>query len=34
MGYRDSLAFAVFVRHGGAGGKVAAPIAARFLNAL
>ncbi|MFB9680183.1 penicillin-binding transpeptidase domain-containing protein [Streptosporangium vulgare] len=34
IGYRDSLAFAVFVRHGGAGGKVAAPIAARFLNAL
>ncbi|MFF3444856.1 penicillin-binding transpeptidase domain-containing protein [Streptosporangium sp. NPDC002721] len=34
IGYRDSLAFAVFVRNGGAGGKVAAPIAARFLNAL
>ncbi|MEU3164742.1 penicillin-binding transpeptidase domain-containing protein [Streptosporangium sp. NPDC006930] len=34
VGYRGSLAFAVFVRHGGAGGKVAAPIAARFLNAL
>ncbi|MER5650282.1 penicillin-binding transpeptidase domain-containing protein [Streptosporangium sp. NPDC002524] len=34
IGYRGSLAFAVFVRHGGAGGKVAAPIAARFLNAL
>ncbi|MGJ6964207.1 penicillin-binding transpeptidase domain-containing protein [Streptosporangium sp. G11] len=34
VGYRGSLAFAVFVRHGGTGGKVAAPIAARFLNAL
>ncbi|MEU4833601.1 penicillin-binding transpeptidase domain-containing protein [Streptosporangium sp. NPDC023615] len=34
IGYRDSLAFAVFVQHGGAGGQVAAPIAARFLNAL
>ncbi|MFF5112274.1 penicillin-binding transpeptidase domain-containing protein [Streptosporangium sp. NPDC000509] len=34
IGYRGSLAFAVFIRHGGAGGKVAAPIAARFLNAL
>ncbi|GAA4192852.1 hypothetical protein GCM10022252_34920 [Streptosporangium oxazolinicum] len=34
IGYRGPLAFAVFVRHGGAGGKVAAPIAARFLNAL
>ncbi|MFI6509114.1 penicillin-binding transpeptidase domain-containing protein [Streptosporangium sp. NPDC050855] len=34
IGYRDSLAFAVFVEHGGAGGQVAAPLAARFLNAL
>ncbi|MEU0479222.1 penicillin-binding transpeptidase domain-containing protein [Streptosporangium sp. NPDC006013] len=34
IGYRGSLAFAVFVRHGGAGGAIAAPIAARFLNAL
>ncbi|MFC7640650.1 penicillin-binding transpeptidase domain-containing protein [Streptosporangium lutulentum] len=34
IGYRDSLAFAVFVQNGGAGGEVAAPIAARFLNAL
>ena len=34
IGYRGSLAFAVFVQNGGAGGKVAAPIAARFLNAL
>lgn len=34
IGYRGSLAFAVFVRHGGAGGTIAAPIAARFLNAL
>ncbi|MEU6742540.1 penicillin-binding transpeptidase domain-containing protein [Streptosporangium sandarakinum] len=34
VGYRDSVAFAVFVRHGGGGGAVAAPIAARFLRAL
>ncbi|MFG1749472.1 penicillin-binding transpeptidase domain-containing protein [Streptosporangium sandarakinum] len=34
IGYRDSVAFAVFVRHGGGGGAVAAPIAARFLRAL
>jgi cell division protein FtsI/penicillin-binding protein 2 len=34
IGYRGSLAFAVFVQNGGGGGKVAAPIAARFLNAL
>ncbi|MFF0309948.1 penicillin-binding transpeptidase domain-containing protein [Streptosporangium sp. NPDC004379] len=34
VGYRDSVAFAVFVRHGGGGGAVAAPIAARFLKAL
>ncbi|GLY82964.1 penicillin-binding transpeptidase domain-containing protein [Actinoallomurus iriomotensis] len=31
IGYRGDLAFAVFVEHGGEGGKVAAPIAARFL---
>ncbi|MEV8631602.1 penicillin-binding transpeptidase domain-containing protein [Streptosporangium sp. NPDC051023] len=34
IGYRGSLAFAVFVQNGGSGGSVAAPIAARFLNAL
>jgi hypothetical protein len=34
IGYRDDLAFCVFVRHGGSGGAVAAPIAARFLNGL
>ncbi|MGC5013415.1 penicillin-binding transpeptidase domain-containing protein [Streptosporangium sp. DT93] len=34
VGYRGSLAFAVFVENGGAGGQVAAPIAARFLNGL
>ncbi|MEV7010862.1 penicillin-binding transpeptidase domain-containing protein [Streptosporangium sp. NPDC051022] len=34
IGYRGSLAFAVFVQNGGSGGAVAAPIAARFLNAL
>ncbi|WP_211370222.1 penicillin-binding transpeptidase domain-containing protein [Nonomuraea turkmeniaca] len=34
IGYRDDLAFCVFVRHGGAGGATAAPIAARFLNGL
>ncbi|MFB9838750.1 penicillin-binding transpeptidase domain-containing protein, partial [Actinoallomurus acaciae] len=31
IGYRGDLAFAAFVEHGGEGGKVAAPIAARFL---
>ncbi|GII75390.1 hypothetical protein Sru01_03720 [Sphaerisporangium rufum] len=34
IGYRKSLAFAVFVQNGGSGPKVAAPIAARFLRAL
>jgi cell division protein FtsI/penicillin-binding protein 2 len=34
VGYRDNLAFAVIVEGGGVGGRVAAPIAARFLNAL
>lgn len=34
IGYRDDLAFAVIVEGGGAGSAVAAPIAARFLNAL
>ncbi|MGW0805676.1 penicillin-binding transpeptidase domain-containing protein [Nonomuraea sp. NPDC002799] len=34
IGYLDDLAFCVFVRHGGAGGAVAVPIAARFLNGL
>ncbi len=33
VGYRGSLAFAVFVQNGGSGGGVAAPIAARFLKA-
>ncbi|TQL94808.1 MecA-like transpeptidase family protein [Actinoallomurus bryophytorum] len=31
IGYRGDLAFAVYVERGGEGGKVAAPIAARFL---
>ncbi|WP_283137678.1 penicillin-binding transpeptidase domain-containing protein [Rhizohabitans arisaemae] len=31
LGYREDLAFAVFVAGGGSGGQVAAPIAARFL---
>jgi membrane peptidoglycan carboxypeptidase len=31
IGYHGDLAFAVFVERGGEGGKVAAPIAARFL---
>jgi hypothetical protein len=31
IGYRGDLAFAVFVEHGGEGGRVAAPLAARFL---
>ncbi|MDP4502766.1 penicillin-binding transpeptidase domain-containing protein [Nonomuraea turcica] len=34
VGYRDDLAFCVFVRHGGSGAATAAPIAARFLNGL
>ncbi|HEX6312617.1 MAG TPA: penicillin-binding transpeptidase domain-containing protein, partial [Acidimicrobiia bacterium] len=33
IGYRDGLAFAVLVEDGGFGGEVAAPIAARFLEA-
>ncbi|GAA4615467.1 penicillin-binding transpeptidase domain-containing protein [Actinoallomurus liliacearum] len=31
IGYRGDLAFAVFVLHGGDGGQVAGPVAARFL---
>jgi cell division protein FtsI/penicillin-binding protein 2 len=34
IGYRDNLAFAVLVVGGGVGGKVAVPIAAKFLDAL
>ncbi|MEV6980280.1 penicillin-binding transpeptidase domain-containing protein [Sphaerisporangium sp. NPDC051017] len=34
VGYRGDLAFAVLVQNGGVGGRVAAPIAARFLKAL
>jgi cell division protein FtsI/penicillin-binding protein 2 len=34
IGYRNNLAFAVIVEGGGVGGRVAAPIAARFLDAL
>jgi cell division protein FtsI/penicillin-binding protein 2 len=34
IGYRGSLAFAVVVEGGGVGGRVAAPLAAAFLNAL
>jgi hypothetical protein len=34
IGFRDDVAFAVVVEGGGAGGKVAAPIAASFLKAL
>ena len=33
IGYRGSLAFAVLVENGGVGGRVAAPLAARFLAA-
>ena len=33
IGYRGDIAFAVFVERGGEGGKVAAPLAARFLTA-
>jgi cell division protein FtsI/penicillin-binding protein 2 len=34
VGYRGDLAFGVLVEDGGVGGRVAAPIAARFLDAL
>jgi len=34
VGYRNNLAFAVIVEGGGVGGQVAAPLAAKFLNAL
>jgi len=34
IGYRDSLAFAVFVRNAGSGAAAAAPLAAKFLKAL
>ena len=34
IGYRGDIAFAVLVVGGGIGGKVAAPIAARFLDAV
>ncbi|HEX4817430.1 MAG TPA: penicillin-binding transpeptidase domain-containing protein [Nonomuraea sp.] len=34
IGYRDDLAFCVFVRHGGSGRGTAVPVAARFLQGL
>ena len=34
IGYRGNVAFAVIVEGGGVGGRVAAPLAARFLDAL
>jgi cell division protein FtsI/penicillin-binding protein 2 len=34
IGFEGNLAFAVLVEDGGVGGRVAAPIAAAFLNAL
>lgn len=34
IGYRDDLAFCVFVRHGGSGRSAAVPIATRFLAGL
>ncbi|MGI8809973.1 MAG: penicillin-binding transpeptidase domain-containing protein [Acidimicrobiales bacterium] len=34
IGYRGTLAFAVLVERGGVGGRVAAPLGARFLTAL
>jgi hypothetical protein len=34
IGYRDDLAFCVFVRHGGSGRGTAVPIAARFMKGL
>jgi cell division protein FtsI/penicillin-binding protein 2 len=34
IGFRGDLAFAVLVEGGGVGGRVAAPLAARFLRAI
>ncbi|MEV4471121.1 penicillin-binding transpeptidase domain-containing protein [Nonomuraea salmonea] len=34
IGFRDDLAFCVFVRHGGSGRSAAVPIAARFFSGL
>jgi cell division protein FtsI/penicillin-binding protein 2 len=34
IGFRGDLAFAVIVEDGGVGGRVAAPVAARFLGGL
>ena len=34
IGYRGMLAFSVVVEGGGVGGRVAAPLAARFLTAV
>ncbi|NUT45136.1 MAG: hypothetical protein HOV86_34605 [Thermoactinospora sp.] len=34
IGYRNDVAFCVFVRNGGSGAKVAVPIADRFLRGL
>jgi cell division protein FtsI/penicillin-binding protein 2 len=34
VGYSGNIAFAVLVEGGGVGGRVAAPIAARFVSAL
>lgn len=34
VGFQGDVAFAVLVEHGGSGGQVAAPLAARFLTAL
>jgi cell division protein FtsI/penicillin-binding protein 2 len=34
VGYRGNIAFAVVVEGGGVGGRVAAPLAAKFANSL
>jgi cell division protein FtsI/penicillin-binding protein 2 len=34
IGYRNNIAFALIVEDGGVGGRVAAPLAAKFLNSL
>jgi hypothetical protein len=34
VGYRGDLAFGVLVEDGGVGGRVAAPLAAKFLTAF
>jgi cell division protein FtsI/penicillin-binding protein 2 len=34
IGFRGDIAFAILIEGGGVGGKVAAPVAARFLRSI